>query len=105
MLWGCWHGRGTLTIPFNFLDLEDLDADYERSVEQAIRVASLFQSCANRNALGGHFLSTRSDTHVLFLQQIQFDRQGVVDEASSLRLITEFAVRCRDRVLSEKKAA
>ena len=68
---------GTLTIPFNFLDLEDLDADYERSVEQAIRVASLFQSCANRNALGGHFLSTRSDTHVLFLQQVQFDlRRG-----------------------------
>lgn len=24
MLWGCWHGRGTLTIPFNFLDLEAL---------------------------------------------------------------------------------
>ena len=68
---------GTLTIPFNFLDLEDLDADYERSVKQAIRVASLFLSCANRNALGRHFLSTRPDTQVLFLQQVQFDlRRG-----------------------------
>jgi hypothetical protein len=44
--------RSTLTVVFNFLDLEELDADHERSIGQAERVASLFQASAGCDRLG-----------------------------------------------------
>jgi hypothetical protein len=91
---------GTLTIPFNFLDLEDVDAEYEHSVEHAVRVASVFQSCAGRGDLGPSFLATRPDPFVSFVQRVEFELRDTVGEESLLRLIVDLARRCRDSLIT-----
>jgi hypothetical protein len=88
-----------LTVPFNFLDLEDIDADYDRSVERAVRVASLFQVCASDDNLGQSFLSTEPDPYALYIQRIRFERGSTeIDKATAQALVTELASQCRERL-------
>jgi hypothetical protein len=91
---------GTLTIPFNFLDMEDVDAEYEHSVEHAVRVASVFQSCAGRGDLGPSFLATRPDPFASFVQRVEFQLRDTVGEESLLKLIVDLARRCRDSLIT-----
>ena len=88
---------GTTTIPFDFLDLEDLDADYERSVKLAIRTASLFQVSASTDNLGEYFLSTRPDPFAQHIQRVEFDREA--ETRGSVRaLVLELALECQRRL-------
>ena len=88
---------GIFTIPFSFLDLEDLNAEYERSVRQAIRAASLFQACAGTANLGPYFLSTRLDPFAQYIQRVQFEREAESAEAGVKDLVLKLAIDCRRR--------
>jgi hypothetical protein len=89
-------------MPFNFLDLEDLDAEYEHSVQHAVRVASLFQICAGRGDLGPCFLATEPDPFVPIVQRVEFDLRDTVAKESLLRLIVDLARRCRDSLIAAR---
>ena len=88
-----------LTVAFNFLDLEDLDADYHRSVEHAVRVASLFQATASADSLGPSFLSTGPDRFAFYIQRVRFE-QGPDDIGPKARAaVAKLASACRNRLL------
>jgi len=90
---------GIMTVAFNFLDLEDLDADYERSVEQAVRVASLFQASAGVDSLGPSFLSTGPDPFAFYIQRVRFEQGPDMTEAKARAAVADLALECRRRLL------
>ena len=96
---------GTVTVSFNFLDLECLDADYERSVEEAIRVASLFQACASKEKLGECFLHTEADPFALYIQRVRFEALDPDMELLAARSVQEFASSCRSRLRGDYNEA
>ena len=94
---------GTFTIPFDFLVLEDLDADYERSVKLAIRTASLFQVSASTGTLGEYFLSARADPFAQHIQRVQFDGEAAT-RGCVKALVLELALDCQRRLLASLNA-
>jgi hypothetical protein len=94
----------TLTIAFNFLDLEELDADYERSVDQAERVAALFQTSADTDSLGSSFLSTAPDPFALYIQRVRFEPGNADLESTARAAVARLALQCRTGLLSRESS-
>jgi hypothetical protein len=91
--------RSTLTVAFNFLDMEDLDADYERSIEQAERVAAAFQALAGKDSLGQSFLSTAPDQFAFYIHRVLFEKRTDAPEAQARAAVEALALHCRNRLL------
>lgn len=91
--------RTILTVAFNFLELEDLDADYHRSVEHAVRVATLFQASAGADSLGPSFLSTGPDRFAFYIQRVRFAHGPDDTEPKARAAVANLARRCRNRLL------
>jgi hypothetical protein len=88
-----------LTVAFNFLDIEDLDADYERSIEQAERVAAAFQALASKASLGQSFLSTAPDQFAFYIHRVLFENGTDEPEAKAGGAVEALAHHCRNRLL------
>jgi hypothetical protein len=89
----------TLTVAFNFLDMEDLDADYEPSIEQAERVAAAFHALASKDSLGQSFLSTAPDRFAFYIHRVLFEKGTDEAEARARAAVEALAVHCRNRLL------